>query len=388
MNVGMVAGEASGDLLAAAVLARLGGSGAGVAEAAGVEVRSAGGPRCAGIGGPAMVAEGFEAWWPSELLAVHGYAAALKVYAGLLRIRRQLGSRLIAWPSACFVGVDAPDFNLGLELRLRAQGIRTLHFVSPSIWAWRRERIETIRRAVDRMLLVFPFEQQIYRDAGIAATYCGHPLADRIPFEPDRIGARAALGYGEHDTVIAVLPGSRGSEVAHLGPVFIAAVALLARRHRNWRFVIPAAGPERRRELDALLAARPVDADLRIVDGRSHTVLAACDVTLIASGTATLEAMLFKRPMVIAYRMAALSYRLMKSRAYLPYVGLPNILCGEFVVPELIQDAATPAALAAAVEARLDDIAGNFRLAERFAAIHRELARDCAARVAEAIQAR
>lgn len=375
MNVGLVAGEASGDLLAAAVLAELARCGSGPA------------PHCAGIGGPAMIAQGFDAWWPSELLAVHGYAAALAVYPKLLRIRRQLGTRLADWPAARFVGVDAPDFNLGLELRLRASGVRTLHFVSPSVWAWRRERLDLIRRAVDRMLLVFPFEAAIYREAGIPATYCGHPLADQIPMNPDRRAARSSLQLADADTVVAVLPGSRAGEVKHIAPVFIDAVALLAHRHPNWRFLIPAAGPERMAQLESVLARRRSGADIRLLAGQSHAALAACDVTLIASGTATLEAALFKRPMVIAYRMAALSYRLMKSRAYLPYVGLPNILAGTFVVPEFIQDAATPAALAAAVERQLDDTVGTRQLIERFEAMHRALACGCAARVAEAILA-
>ncbi len=371
----MVAGEASGDLLAASVLASLRHQG-----------RPAAPPfALAGIGGPEMSARGFDCWWPSELLAVHGYAAALKVYPKLVAIRRRLAERLEAWPARLFVGVDAPDFNLGLEARLRAAGVRTLHFVSPSIWAWRRERIETIRRAVDRMLLVFPFEEAIYRDVGIPALYCGHPLADQIPMDPDREGARRALGLAPTDTVVAVLPGSRATEVAHIGPVFFDAVRLLGERNPGWRFIVPAAGEQRYQQLQRMLAGRRLPAEVSVLLGQSHLALAACDITLIASGTATLEAALFKRPMVIAYRMAALSYRLMKGRGYLPYVGLPNILCGEFVVPEFIQDAATPRALADAVAARLQDGAGNERLRDRFRELHRTLACGCADRVAEAM---
>ncbi|NLD54613.1 MAG: lipid-A-disaccharide synthase [Burkholderiaceae bacterium] len=373
----MVAGEASGDLLAASVLGSLRRQGGPAAPALAL----------AGIGGPEMSSRGFDCWWPSELLAVHGYAAALKVYPKLLAIRRRLAERLESWPARLFVGVDAPDFNLGLEARLRAAGVRTLHFVSPSIWAWRRERIETIRRAVDRMLLVFPFEEAIYRDAGIPALYCGHPLADQIPMEPDREGARRALGLAPSDTVVAVLPGSRAAEVAHIGPVFFDAVRLLGERNPGWRFVVPAAGEQRYQQLQRMLAGRRLRADVRVLLGQSHLSLAACDITLIASGTATLEAALFKRPMVIAYRMAGLSYRLMKGRGYLPYVGLPNILCGDFVVPEFIQDAATPAALADAVASRLQDSAGNERLLDRFRELHRSLACGCADRVAEAMLA-
>ncbi len=374
-RIGVVAGEASGDLLAASFLAELrrrGGHGGATRE-------------LAGIGGPAMQAQGFDAWWPSELLAVHGYAAALKVLPRLLWVRRQLGNRLLQWPARCFVGVDAPDFNLGLETRLRAAGVRTLHFVSPSIWAWRRERIDGIRQAVDRMLLVFPFEQAIYREAGIAATYVGHPLADVIPRQPDQARARRDLDLPAEATVIAVLPGSRAAEISHIAPLFLDTVARLARGHPERRFVLPAAGDDRYRQLQAMLAARAEPLPVQLTRGRSYAALEACDFALVGSGTATLETALFKRPMVIAYRMSALSYRMMKGRGYLPYVGLPNILSGEFVVPEFIQDAATPQALAAAVEAGLEDAAGRARLVERFSALHDSLACGCAARVADAI---
>ena len=381
LKIGMVAGEASGDLLAASVLEALGAAFPG--GPAGAEGRL----QVAGIGGPAMARYGFDCWWPSELLAVHGYAAALKVYPKLLMIRRRLGERMLRWPARLFIGIDAPDFNLGLEARIRATGIKTMHFVSPSIWAWRRERIEKIRKSVDRMLLVFPFEEAIYREAGIPAAYCGHPLADEIPMDPDRAQARRALGIASGDTVVAVLPGSRAGEVSHIGPVFLDTIDMLARQHPGWRFLIPAAGDERRLQLTQLMSGRQSGADIRLLSGQAHRALAACDITLIASGTATLEAALFKRPMVIAYRMSPLSYRLMKGRGYLPYVGLPNILSGEFVVPEFIQEAATPAALANAVVRRLHDTAGNERLVERFQEIHRQLALGCAQRVAAAMMA-
>jgi lipid-A-disaccharide synthase len=376
LKIGLVAGEASGDMLAASVLEAL-------RARAGDEAAEP--LQLAGIGGPAMAAQGFDCWWPSELLAVHGYAAALKVYPKLLALRRRLAERLQEWPARVFVGVDAPDFNLGLESRLRSAKVKTVHFVSPSIWAWRRERIEKIRKAVDRMLLVFPFEEAIYRDAGIPALYCGHPLADQIPMDPDRDAARLKLGLEPGATVIAVLPGSRAGEVAHIGPVFRDTINLLAQENPDWHFLIPAAGAERQQQLAQLLAGREFPADVRLLLGQAHLALTACDVTLIASGTATLEAALFKRPMVIAYRMASLSYRLMKGRGYLPYVGLPNILSGGFVVPEYIQDAATPVALADAVTRRLQDVAGNERLVARFHDIHRQLACGCAERVAEAI---
>lgn len=341
----------------------------------------------AGIGGPRMQAAGFDAWWPSDLLAVHGYAEAFKVLPKLLWIRRQLAQRLLDWPARGFIGVDAPDFNLGLETRLRAAGVRTWHFVSPSIWAWRRERIEKIRQAADHMLLIFPFEEAIYREAGIPATYCGHPLADQIPFHPNQGAARAELGVAAQGTVIALMPGSRHAEIEHLAPVFLAAAVLLHRQHPDWHFILPAAGDARHAQLRALIDTDPAwqKLPLQLLHGQSHTALAACDQTLIASGTATLEAALYKRPMVIAYRMSPFSYRLMKGRNYQPWFGLPNILAGEFLVPEFIQDAATPEALARAISEQHDDAAGCDRLRTRFAAMHHELARDCARRVADTV---
>ena len=404
-RIGMVAGEASGDLLAASVLACWRGQGASgatlsasqpddaaVSSGAGDALSlppSPGADRavCAGIGGPRMQAEGFEAWWPSEWLAVHGYAEAFKALPRLLWVRRQLRLRLLSWPAQAFVGVDAPDFNLGLEARLRAAGVRTYHFVSPSIWAWRRERIEKIRQAVDHMLLVFPFEEAIYREAGIPATYCGHPLADQIPFEPDQAAARQALGLPAQGTVIALMPGSRRAEVEHLAPTFLAAAVLMHQQHPDWHFILPAAGEARLVQLRALIDTDPAwrTLPLQLLSGQSHTALAACDQTLIASGTATLEAALFKRPMVIAYRLAPLSYRMMKNKAYQPWFGLPNILAGEFLVPEFIQDAATPQALAEAIVRQHDDAGGRERLVARFAEMHHVLAQGCARRVAETV---
>ncbi|MDO4683571.1 MAG: lipid-A-disaccharide synthase [Lautropia sp.] len=374
-HIGLVAGEASGDLLAASVLAHW--------QTLDPDQR----PRCAGIGGPRMQAQGFEAWYPSEWLAVHGYAAALKALPRLLWVRHQLFRRLLAWPARAFIGVDAPDFNLGLEARLRAGGVRTYHFVSPSIWAWRRERIEKIRKAVDHMLLVFPFEVEIYREAGISATYCGHPLADQIPFQVDQAAARVQLGLPADATVIALMPGSRAGEIEHLAPVFLQAASQLHQRHPDWHFVLPAAGPERLEQLRTLIEPQYRHLPLHRVSGQSHVALAACDATLIASGTATLEAALFKRPMVIAYRMAPLSYHLMKTKAYQPWFGLPNILAGEFLVPEFIQDAATPEALAGAIEQQIDDTANRERLIGRFQAMHEELACGCADKVASTVMA-
>lgn len=373
----MVAGETSGDLLAAAVLRGL--------------AQQAPALRTAGIGGPAMVAAGFDAWWPAEMLAVRGYAEVLRAYPRLLRLRAELRERLLAERPALFVGVDAPDFNLGLAERLKAAGMRTAHFVSPSIWAWRGGRIHSIGRAVDRMLCIFPFEPELYARAGIDAVFVGHPLADVIPRAVDRPAARHALGLDPQAPVVALLPGSRASEIRYMADGFMHAAAWLAERRGDVRFVLPAATPAIRATLDGLLggpasgALRRLQGRLMVLDGRSHDALAAADTVLVASGTATLEAALFARPMVIAYRMARASYLIMRRMGYLPWVGLPNILCRDFVVPELIQDAATPEAMGAALLAQLDDEGLRDRIASRFTALHDALARDCGRQAAAAL---
>jgi lipid-A-disaccharide synthase len=376
MRIGMVAGETSGDLLASAVLdglqSRLGGPA---------------GLQASGIGGPAMAARSFDAWWPSERLAVRGYAEVLREYPALRAIRSRLHERMVAWRPDVFVGVDAPDFNLDLERRLRASGIPVAHFIGPSIWAWRGRRIETIRRCVDRMLLVFPFEQALYDAAGVPATYVGHPLADAIPLQADGAGARRVLGLSEQGQVVAVLPGSRGAEITYIGPAFVATIGWLARRRPDLVFVVPAATETIYGRLRTLLATAdlPDRADIRLVMGHSHDAIAAADAVLVASGTATLEVALYRKPMVIAYRMAWLSYRIMRRMGYLPWIGLPNILCNEAVVPEFIQDGATPEAMGAALLAQLDDPLLAARLAERFASLHLALRCDCAQRAAEAL---
>ncbi len=365
-----VAGEASGDLLAGMLLA-------------GLKRRwpqaSAG-----GIGGPRMQAQGFETWWPHDKLAVRGYVEVLRHYREIAGIREQLARRLLDERPDAFIGIDAPDFNLGLEARLKAVGIRTVHFVCPSIWAWRGRRVLTIARSVDHMLCLFPFEPALLRPHGVAATYVGHPLADAIPLVPPRGASRATLGLGEGDAVVAVLPGSRRSEIQYVAPAFLRTVALLHRQRPQLRFVLPVV-PGLRALLNPLVAEHAPDVPLMLLDGRSHEALAACDVTLIASGTATLEAALFKRPMVIAYKMNALSWQMMKRMRYQPWVGLPNILCESFVVPELLQGDATPQALAAEVLAWLDAPARAESLQARFNDLHHQLRRDTANAAADAI---
>jgi len=376
MRLGMVAGETSGDLLAAAVLGGL------QQQLGGPEALQAG-----GVGGPAMVARGFDAWWPSEQLAVRGYAEVLREYPRLRALRGRLRDRLTDWRPEVFVGVDAPDFNLDLERALRERGIRVAHFIGPSIWAWRGKRIETIRRSVDRMLLIFPFEEKLYADAGIPATYVGHPLADAIPLRADAGAARAVLDLPAGRAVVAVLPGSRGSEVTYIAPAFVKTIAWLARQRPDLVFVVPAATERLFERLRTMLATAdlPDGVDCRLVMGRSHDAIAAADAVLVASGTATLEVALFRKPMVIAYRMAWASYQIMRRMAYLPWIGLPNILCNETVVPEFVQQAATPEAMGRALLAQLDDPTLAARLDERFGALHETLRQDCGMRAAEAL---
>ena len=369
MRLAMVAGEASGDLLAGLLLRGL------RQRWPALDAQ--------GIGGPRMAIEGFRAWWPHERLAVRGYVEVLRHYRGILGIRKALAARVLAAPPDAFIGIDAPDFNLELETRLKARGVRTIHFVSPSIWAWRGRRIERIGRAVDLMLCLFPFEPALYARRGIAASYVGHPLADAIPLEPPRAAARAALGLAGEAQVVALLPGSRRSEIEYIAPLFVAAAARMRRERPQLTFVLPVV-PGLRSLIEPLLAAEP-GARISLLDGRSHEALAACDATLIASGTATLEAALFKRPMVIAYRMNPLSWQMMKRMHYQPWVGLPNILLEDFAVPELIQADATPAALARETLAWLDDAPRVARLEARFTELHRTLRRDTARTATDAI---
>jgi lipid-A-disaccharide synthase len=369
-RLALVAGEPSGDLLAGLLLG-------------GMRQRW---PhlRACGIGGPKMAAQGFEAWWPHDKLAVRGYVEVLRHYLEIAGIRKALARRLLAQRPDAFIGVDAPDFNLGLESQLRAAGIRTVQFVCPSIWAWRGGRIGRIKASADHVLCLFPFEPALLQRHGIAATYVGHPLADEIPLEPPRAQSRAALGLRDDETVIALLPGSRVSEIEHIAPRFLQAAALLHREQPALRFVLPVVAG-----LSGLIAPLldryAPGVPISCLDGRSHEALAACDVTLIASGTATLEAALFKRPMVIAYRMNPISWQVMKRMAYQPWGGLPNILCEDFVVPELFQDDATPQALAREVRAWLDAPERAAALQQRFTNLHHILRRDTARTATDAI---
>jgi lipid-A-disaccharide synthase len=370
LRVAMVAGEASGDLLGGLLLEGLKQHWPAV--------------EAFGIGGPQLQLRGFKAWWPSDKLAVRGYVEVLRHYREIVGIRKQLLERLLQDPPDVFIGIDAPDFSLALETQLKARGVKTVHFVSPSIWAWRPERIEKIRAAVGHVLCIFPFEKPMYDQAGIPATYVGHPLANMVPMEPDRGAARTALGLDAQDTVVAVLPGSRASEVQYLGRVFFKAVAQLKHAMPAIKFIVPCA-PGLVDAIRTHARAAGVLDYVQLLEGQSHTALAACNVTLIASGTATLEAALFKRPMVIAYNMHWLSWQMMKRKKLQPWVGLPNILCSEFVVPEFLQDAATPQVLSQAILDWLAQPAKIRALEQRFTALHTELQRDTATIACHAI---
>lgn len=371
MRFSLVAGEASGDLLAGELLGGL--------------VRRWPQLKADGIGGPRMAQHGFEPWWPYEKLAVRGYIEVLRHYRGIARIRSELRERLIADPPEAFIGVDAPDFNLGLEEALKARGIRTIHYVCPSIWAWRPERIHKIKRAADHVLCLFPFEPDILAREGIPATYVGHPLANVIPLEADQRGARRELGIDEDAEVLAVLPGSRASEVDYHAEIFLAAAAIVQRARPGLQVVVPAM-PLLKSRIEEAARRAGLFKDVHIVAGQSHAVLAACDLTLIASGTATLEAALFKRPMVIAYRVNWISYFMMKPMKLQPWIGLPNILSREFVVPELIQQDANPESLARALLDWLQAPGKMAAVREQFAALHELLRRDCARLATDAIE--
>ena len=367
----MVAGEASGDLLGSLVLQAMSARWPGLAAQ--------------GIGGPMMQARGFEPWWPAQKLSVSGYVEVLRHLREILGIRNALRDRLLAQRPDAFIGVDAPDFNLGLEAELRAAGVKTVHFVCPSIWAWRMKRVEKLRRACDHVLCIFPFEPELLARHGVPATYVGHPLASVIPMEPDRAGARRALGLPAEGEVIALLPGSRASEIEALAPRFLAAAEQLQRQRPNAWFVIPAV-PALQARISQLARSGPAPRHLTIVTGQSHPVLAACDVALVASGTATLETALFKRPMVIAYKTHWLTYALMKPRHLQPWIGLPNILCRDFVVPELLQSNAKPDRLAGALRDWLDSPDRMQAVQEKFRALHGQLQRDTATLATDAIE--
>lgn len=339
-----------------------------------------------GIGGPRMMEHGFTSDVPMEKLTVRGLFEVIPRYREIKGIQNALRDRLLAERPAVFVGADYPGFNLGLEMQLREAGIPTVHFISPQIWAWRGGRIKKIQKAVSHMLVVFPFEEDIYRKAGVPVTYIGHPLAEMIPLHPDQSAARHTLGLPQDAKVLAILPGSRMGELKYLVEPFMRAARLLWERDRSLHFVVPMAGERQRAFFTELVARHGLqDVPVQLVDGQSHAVIASSDAVLAASGTATLEVALFKKPMVIAYKVLGASYHIMKHMGYLPWIGLPNILAREFVVPELIQHAATPQALADAAWYQLTDESNRQRLEQRFTDMHYSLLRDSSRESAQAV---
>lgn len=375
LRVGIVAGEASGDILGAGLIRAL--------------RQHCGELQVEGIGGPLMQAEGCHSFFPQDRLAVMGLVEPLLRLPELLRIRRFLRQHFLANPPDVFIGIDSPDFNLGLEIALRRGGIRTVHYVSPSVWAWRQGRLKTIARAADLVLTLFPFEERFYRQhaAGypsLRAICVGHPLADALPMEPDQAGARERLGLPAGKRLVALLPGSRSGEVARMGPLFLAVASWCLACRPDLAFVMPAANAARELQLQPLLADH-AGLPLTLVSGQSQDCMAASDIVLMASGTTTLEAMLLKKPMVVAYRLAPLSFALISRLLRVPYVSLPNLLANERLVPEFLQDAATVESIGSALLGLLDNAGEQVRLQARFAALHEELRRDASQAAADAV---
>ena len=365
--VALVAGEASGDILGSGLMRAI--------KARHPDVRFI------GVGGPLMEAEGMTSYFPMERLAVMGLVEVLGRLRELLKRRKLLIETLIGEKPDVFIGIDAPDFTLNIELKLRQAGIKTVHYVSPSVWAWRQKRVLKIREGCDLMPTLLPFEVRFYEEQGVPVRFVGHPLADTIPLEADRGAARAELGLGD-GPVIALMPGSRGGEVGRLGALFLDAAQRLRELVPGARFVLPCANAARRAQVEQMLEGRELP--LTLLDGQSHKALAACDAVLIASGTATLEAMLYKRPMVVAYRLAPLTYWILKRMVKSPYVSLPNLLAQRLLVPELLQDAATSEALAQTLAPLVKDGAQQ---TDSFDQIHRTLRRDASNQAADAVLA-
>lgn len=370
--VGMVAGEASGDLLGSHLMAAL------QKEVPGIQF--------IGIGGPKMQAAGMKILFPMEKLAVRGYVEVLRHFFEILNIRIQLRNHFISSPPDLFIGIDAPDFNLDLELALKDRGIPTVHYVSPSIWAWRGERIHKIKRAVSRMLVLFPFEAPLYEKAGVPVTFVGHPLADILPLSPDRTAMRGQMRIPLSQKVFALLPGSRQSEVKFLAKTFIEAAKIILQKFPDARFLVPLASRETRNIFQMALDQCGAESlPVTLLFGHAHEAMIAADGVLVASGTATLEAALLKRPMVITYKMSGLTFWLMKRKKLQPYIGLPNVLAGKFIVPEIVQDDATPENLAQALLKLMGDKETMEELETQFTAMHLQLKQDTAQKAARAL---
>ncbi|WP_395608856.1 lipid-A-disaccharide synthase [Pseudomonas sp. B22129] len=365
LRIALVAGEASGDILGAGLMRAL------KAQHPAVEFM--------GVGGPLMQAEGLTSYFPMERLSVMGLVEVLGRLRELLARRKLLIQTLIEEKPDVFIGIDAPDFTLNIELKLRQAGIKTVHYVSPSVWAWRQKRVLKIREGCDLMLTLLPFEARFYEEKGVPVRFVGHTLADTIPLQADRAAARAELGLPD-GPLVALMPGSRGGEVGRLGALFFDAAKRLQTLKPGVRFVLPCASPQRRAQIETLLEGRELP--LTLLDGQSHLALAACDAVLIASGTATLEALLYKRPMVVAYRLAPLTFWILKRMVKSPYISLPNLLAQRLLVPELLQDDATPEALAQTLLPLID---GGEEQTRGFDDIHRTLRRDASNTAADAV---
>ena len=372
LRVAMVAGEASGDQLAAPLIAAL---------------KARRSPTLfAGIGGPRMQAQGFDSHYPMDKLSVRGYAEVVKHYGEIMAIRRRLTAALLAERPDVYIGVDASEFNLGIERRLKEAGIPAVHYVSPQIWAWRGWRVRRIARSVTRILVMFPFEAPLYEKAGVPVSYVGHPLADMIPIAPNKLEARAALRLPAGKLIVALLPGSRRSELQYMAKSFVLAAHRFRQEVADVHFVCPTVTRDTRDMFErAVHEHQHADLPLTLLFGHSHEALAAADLALVASGTATLETALFKTPMVITYRQSPITWALMRRMFYLPYVGLPNVLAGEKLVPELLQDEANPAALADALLKLLRDTEAQRRQIERFHEFHNLLRQRAAEKAADAI---
>ncbi|GAB7562919.1 lipid-A-disaccharide synthase [Methylobacillus methanolivorans] len=371
-TIGIVAGEASGDLLGSHLIRAL--------------KKQRPDLKFVGIAGPKMIAEGAETLFPMERLSVRGYVEVLRHLPGLLKIRRQVGDYFLEHRPDVFIGIDAPDFNFSLERKLKLQGIPTVHYVSPSIWAWRRGKIKKIQQAVSHMLALFPFEPEIYKQAGVPVSYVGHPLADMLPMEADIDGAREELKLPADSLVIAMLPGSRQSEVQQLADLYIKTAKLIVAERSDARFLVPLITRETRAIFErALYANEGYDLPINIMFGHAHRAMEAANAVIVASGTATLEAALIKRPMIITYRMPNLSWQILKRMKYLPYVGLPNVLAGRFIVPELLQHDAVPEKLAATLLQMLKDKSQIADIQSEFRRMHELLRQNTEEKAAQAV---
>ena len=371
LRIALVAGEASGDTLGAGLIRAL--------------KQAHPHSEFIGIGGPRMLAEGMQTRVPMERLSVMGLVEVLGRLRELLRIRKELVAWLLEQQPDVFIGIDAPDFTLGVERKLRDAGIATVHYVSPSVWAWREKRVLGIQKSTDLMLTLFPFEEDVYRKHQVAVRCVGHTLADEIPLQPDRTAARSALGIGADEKLLALMPGSRNGELRKLGELFLQTAAWCHEREPGLRFVMPCANPERKQQMQQIIAESRITLPLVLLDGQAHQALAACDAVLIASGTATLEAMLFKRPMVAAYRMAGLTFKILKRLVKVGHVSLPNLLAKREVVPEFLQDAATPEAMGPALLQLLAPTEERAETQATFMQLHEMLRRDADHAAAEAV---